>query len=233
MTGTVGTRVALAGGNEFRAGSRAADGRLLELAGGVETQVVLLPTAAAHQQPEKAAATGIRHFQGLGARHVSALMILKRTDAANPALVEPVRRAGLIYLTGGDPRHLHDTLAGTLAWAAIGEAAQAGAIVVGSSAGAMVLAATPGADDRFAGVGLGLAPDCRVLVHHRGPVSSDAIGGLTVFGIAEETTWLRDGDRWQNLGSGSVWVYQAGRAPAEIAPGEVWAAPPRPNRGAW
>lgn len=231
MTKTDGPRVALAGGNEFRAGSRAADARLLDLAGGTEARVVILPTAAAHQGPDQAADTGIRHFQGLGAGQVAAAMILSRADATDPALVGQLRSAGLIYLTGGDPRYLHEVLTGSPAWAAIGEAAASGAIVVGSSAGAMVLAATPGGGGRFAGIGLGFVSACRVLVHHRGPTGADgAAGGPTVFGIAEETTWLRDDDRWRNLGSGLVWVYQAGRAPIEVAPGGVWPGAPRPGR---
>lgn len=216
--------VALAGGNEFRAGSRAADRRLIELAGGPESPIAIVPTAAARQRPELAAENGRRHLAGIGARRVEAVMVVDRSSAANPRLVAALAAARLIYLTGGDPRHLHDVLAGSPAWQGILDALSSGAVLAGSSAGAMVLGAARPPGDRWGGVGLGLLPDTIVQPHYRPAPSGrpQSPEHVTVLGIAEETTFLRQGPGWTNLGSGSVWVLRGAGPSLEIPPGGRW-----------
>ena len=133
----MGTTV-LMGGNEFRPSCRRMDEALLQRTGKTWPMVVILPTAAAHENPRLAASNGVRYFQSLGAQ-ATAAMVVTRADAAAAGIIEPIRHADIVYLTGGSPSYLLDTLRDSAAWAAILERWQAGAMVVGSSAGAMVM----------------------------------------------------------------------------------------------
>src|SRR5258708_24712674 len=87
-------------------------------------------------------ATGEAWFAGLGLR-VEELPVYTRSDAASADLAERATGAGLIYLTGGDPGLLAQTLRGTRVWAAMVAAWRAGAGLAGSSAGAMALCEWP------------------------------------------------------------------------------------------
>ena len=92
-------------------------------------------------------------------------MVLNATDANDEALIAAADEADVIYLTGGNPAHLLDTLAGSRLAAALRAALHRGAIVAGSSAGAMAL----GDRMRFRGEwseALGLARGVAVLPHH-------------------------------------------------------------------
>ncbi|MGH2768654.1 MAG: cyanophycinase [Actinomycetota bacterium] len=232
--------IALVGGAEFLPGAHDLDAWLLERSahsrggasgGGASGggAVTMLPTAAAHQRPEKAVATARRHFQSLGAS-LDAVMVLEREDAEDPSLGARLGRASFVYLCGGDPRHLAAVLAGTPVWEAILEANAAGGVLAGSSAGAMVLCAwmaPPGS----AGLerGLGLLPDLVVIPHHdttdkshRAYLQEVGRPELSFVGIDEATGLVLDGGRRRVLGAGTVTVYRegkaawTGRAPAEI-----------------
>ena len=60
--------------------------------------------------------------------------ILSRADADDPALVSLLDGAGLVYLSGGNPGYLAETLRGTLAWQRIVELWSSGMSVAGCSA---------------------------------------------------------------------------------------------------
>lgn len=133
--------ILLAGGGEFTPGMEAADRRALELAGGPGVPVRIIPAAAAPDQNHlRAGANGVRWFQFLGARDVSSLNLIDARSAAEPGIAAELEAAKLIYLLGGFPGYLARTLKGSLAWAAVLQAYAEGAVVAGSSAGAMVLA---------------------------------------------------------------------------------------------
>lgn len=102
---------------------------------------VVLPTASAPdgpRVPQRWAHRGIEHFTRLGAE-VQPVMLLTREDAENPALAEQIAWANFVYLSGGKPRYLLETLQGTPAWQAIQHVYESGGVVTGCSAGAMVL----------------------------------------------------------------------------------------------
>src|SRR5437763_1275766 len=63
-----------------------------------------------------------------------------RDDAENATMAARIEGAGLIYLSGGNPTYLADTLRDTAVWTAIMAAHHAGAALAGCSAGAMALA---------------------------------------------------------------------------------------------
>lgn len=208
-------KIALVGGDEFRRGCEAMDAAILEATGSRRPRVSIVPTAAAEQNPAKAAANGVSWFSALGA-DVSAVMALGPADAADPDLLAPLAEADLVYLTGGDPAHLLNTLRGSLLLAALRDALARGAVVAGSSAGAMVL----GSRMRYRGWSdaLGVVDGVTVLPHHEraepdvvaAGMAGEAPPGQTVLGIDAMTACADTGHGWRVLGTGAVTVYRGG-----------------------
>ncbi len=193
----------LVGGGEFCEGLRGLDASLLEALGADE--VAVLPTAAAFERPERAVATAAAHFEALGAR-VREVPVLGRQDAYDSAHVEAVRSARFLYLTGGSPLHLRSVLKETPLWTALLEAWRAGAALVGSSAGAMVLG-DPMVDPRGGAftLGLGLVESIAV-VPHLGEAAEHrtlrlAPQGVHLLGLPEQTAVVKDGNGWRAAGA--------------------------------
>ncbi len=209
--------VALAGGNEFRANCVEMDRDLLGRIARQPARVVVLPTAAVRGSPRMAADNGVRHFRELGAQ-ASAAMIITRQDADDPVKVAQLQDADLIYLAGGDPWYLLETLRDSQALAAIRERLDAGALLAGSSAGAMILAQKMVTDgwDSWTDA-LGVVPGIGIIPHHNSGVRT--LNALTraavnekiaILGIDEATACVSGGDAtWQVVGIGSVTVYAA------------------------
>jgi cyanophycinase len=132
--------IVLEGGAEF--GGRMADpDRLaIRLAGGPDARICIVPTAAApDNNHRRAGQNGINWFKHLGASRVVSLPLIDTPSANDPAIVKALSEADLIYLPGGFPRHLAETLMHSRSWQAILQALRKGAVIAGSSAGAMVL----------------------------------------------------------------------------------------------
>ncbi len=234
MTGLV----ALHGGGEYVNGDEAAMDALLAAAveaaardgAGTVPRIVIVPTAAARQRPELAAAHGERAFAGAASRsrvsiEIGVVGIVARGDAADPRAVEPLAAAHLIHLPGGDPDLIPATLRDTPAWAAIRQAYAGSAVIAGASAGAMALAErcwTPsGPVD-----GLGLVPGYAVLPHD-GPGRLDrwrsALDDVRWLGLAEQTlVHGRPGGSWTVAGRGRARVLAPdGSEIASAGPGEA------------
>ncbi|MGC9961014.1 MAG: Type 1 glutamine amidotransferase-like domain-containing protein [Acidimicrobiales bacterium] len=219
--GEVSGVLALVGGAEWQRGCEF-DSELLELSGG--TDVVVLPTAAAYEHPERAVATAQKWFSTLGGR-ATGLMVLSHADACLEENAAVVRGAGFVYLSGGSPLHLRSVLKGSAVFEALREAWRAGAVVAGSSAGAMVLC-DPMVDPRGGAytVGLGLVEQLAVVPHHDGGGSGLlwrtlelAPAGVPVVGIPERTALIRKaGGSWRSAGEGDVTVVLDGR-PGSLA----------------
>ena len=158
-------RIALVGGDEFRPGCEEMDRAILRATGVERPSLLVLPTAAADQNPSKAASNGVSYFASLGA-DASPLMALDGAHANDDELLAPVDEADVVYLTGGSPQRLLDVLRGSLLLEKLERALHRGAIVAGSSAGAMVM----GEWMRFRGWrrALGVARGVATLPHHEG-----------------------------------------------------------------
>jgi cyanophycinase len=212
--------LALVGGAEWTDGC-SFDADLWEASG--RSEVLVLPTAAAYEHPERAVETARAWFTALGAA-VRGLMVLRRQDAEDDGLAEQVNAAGFIYLGGGSPLHLRSVLKDSPVWSALVEAWGNGAVVAGSSAGAMVLC-DPMVDPRGGALtlGLGLVSRLAVLPHydtwseekaHR--TVQLATGHLRIAAVDERTALIRSPDgSWSSAGSGSVTVYVDGQ-PASL-----------------
>lgn len=214
--------LALVGGGEFEPGCTF-DADLLAASG--TDEVLVLPTAAAYEHPERLVARAGEWFAPLGAR-VEGLMVLARPDAEDEGMAAVMRQARCIYLAGSSPMHLRSVLKRSMVWDALVAAWNDGAVVAGSSGAAMALT-DPMVDARGGGltIGLGLLGGLAV-VPHFGDVAEDVHGekmhravllapaGTPVAGIAERTALIRDPDgRWHDAGTGKVAVFVDG-APA-------------------
>jgi cyanophycinase len=159
MSGTL----ALVGGGEWQEGCTF-DTALLKASGG--TSVTVLPTAAAYEHPERAVEQATQWFAERGA-DVRGLMVLRRPDAEDAANARAVRESRFLYLSGGSPMHLRSVLKDSEVWTALVETWRDGAVLAGSSAGAMALC-DPMVDPRGGAftVGLGLVEQLAFIPHH-------------------------------------------------------------------
>jgi len=170
-----------------------------------ERRYVQLATAAA-PEGEKS----LRYWHELGAKAAARLDaeqvvvdVRAREDAFEQRWVEAIAGAGLIYLSGGSPTFLADTLRDTPVWGAIVEAWRNGAGLAGCSAGAMAMGGyVPNyRHPRSGGTeGLRIVPTVRVLPHFDRytkwmpdfalrPLVTD---GATVLGIDEDTALVAE-----------------------------------------
>lgn len=212
---------------------RAIDEALLE---GRPRRAVFLPTAAAEEGEDR-----IRYWVELGKHHYEAmdvrpvpLRVLSREDADNPRAADAIAGAGLIYLSGGDPGYLADTLRDTLVWSAIVDAWQAGAALAGCSAGACALTAVASRvrnGTSRPGRGLGVIPELTVLPHFDRieawvpgivtRIREDAPPDTVVIGIDEETALVGGPVRFEVHGRRSVWEIDREGARHEFPAGAV------------
>lgn len=125
----------LQGGAEFGPDCRTMDADLLVRAEGGPVVVTALAGAEGREY-RTAGENGVRHFTALGAADVTIAPDVREDPAA---AVAALRRARLLVLPGGSPARLLDVLKGTPVGALVGELLADGVVVLGSSAGAMVL----------------------------------------------------------------------------------------------
>ena len=210
--------ILLEGGAEFNGEMAAPDLRAIKLAGGPGIALRVIPAAAAPDDNHRRAGRNAeRWFRRLGATDAVTVPLVDRQSAKDPAIVKILRESRMIYMLGGFPHHLAQSLAGTAAWEAIRHAWQAGAVIGGSSAGAMVLCEyyfNPSDNQVLAGLGL-VAGAC-VLPHHDtfgsswAPRLRSLLPDAVMIGIDEQTGMIDDASsgRWQVYGKGAVTLYR-------------------------
>jgi len=206
--------LALVGGRAWEDGCDF-DAELLKVSGA--TQVVLLPTAAAYENPAHRVDTARNWFAGLGVETVD-LPVFTRRDAHVDEHVEAVRAARFIYLAGGSPLHLRSVLKDSPLWDALVAAWGDGAVVAGASAGAAVLT-DPMVDPRGGAFTLGLGLVSQVaLITHFDQLSPEKVHrtvrlgsrGIPVAGVPDRTALIRDASGWRAAGVGEVAVFVDG-----------------------
>lgn len=210
MTGPL----AFVGGRPFTTGCTF-DAGLVEQSGADE--VLILPTAAAYEDPARLVEAAGPWFEGLGVR-ARGLDVLTRSDALDDAHAEAVRSASFLYLVGDNPMHLRSVFKDAPVWAALVEAWQGGAVLAAVGGAARVLC-DPMVDPRggaFA-VGLGLVPGLALIPHqeHWSHEKAQrtlelAAPDLPVAAVDDATALLRDADgSWRVEGAGEVSVFLA------------------------
>ena len=203
----------------------------IALAGGVDARIVILPTAAApDNNHNRAGGGGERWFRSLGASRVEVVPVIDAKSANDPALAARIATAKFIYLLGGFPRHLAETLLSSRVWRSALEAQAGGAVIGGSSAGAMVLCEHY-FDPEEGGVlgGLALLSNCCVIPHHNRngrdwmEKLSQLLPRALLIGIDEQTGMLNDDSgNWTVYGKGAVTLYRPPAKPSIYSPSEIF-----------
>lgn len=221
--------LALLGSGEFLPVMEALDRELLD---GRPHRVVHLPTAAGREGPDRIGywANLARDHYGRLDVYVETLEVIDRPGAMRVDLAAEISQAGMIFLSGGDPHHVVETLVDTPVWAAIVAAWTDGAALVGCSAGAMAIGGVIPAFRRSAAEALGLLPEISVIPHydHFGRFMKPAVRmrdrDVTLVGIDENTAIHGGPERWTVYGMGSAHVTRAGEL-VSYAPGDQLTLP--------
>lgn len=228
----------LEGGAEFGGKMAEPDRRAIQLAGGVDAQIRIIPTAAAPDNNyRRAGNNGVNWFRSLGASRVDWIPVIDRHSANDAHHANTLYRSRLIYMLGGFTGFLGETLKGSACESAMRRAYEQGAVIAGSSAGAMVMCQyyfDPGMGKVVEG--LNYIPHTCVLPHHNTFGKGWAVRlttllpGVTLLGIDERTGMIDDADedrndehgkRWHVYGQGDVTVYHDGQ-PTIHHSGEVF-----------
>ncbi|WJW67181.1 Type 1 glutamine amidotransferase-like domain-containing protein [Candidatus Chlorohelix allophototropha] len=208
--------VALVGSGEFLQPIEELDRLLLERLG-EPGRVAILPTASApdgNRVPKRWAEMGVRHFKKLGAE-AQAVMVLNRSEADSTQMAAQISECNFVYLSGGKPQYLLQTLKDTACWQAIKGVYENGGVVVGCSAGAMALAGyLPGFPPFFRSEkALGLVPGLVVIPHFDeipgwlSGISRFSSRNGTIVGVEGSTGLICSGEEWLVLGRKGVTLF--------------------------
>jgi cyanophycinase len=112
--------------------------RFIELAGGPDALIAILPTASESQNPD--GASDRQMFERAGARRLTVLGGRERADVESAEFLETLAQARGIWFGGGRQWRFVDAYDGTRAVAAFHDVLRRGGVVGGSSAGASIQA---------------------------------------------------------------------------------------------
>ena len=183
----------LQGGAEFGPECRPMDAELLRRADGPVVVTALAGTPGGDYRT--ASANGVRYLQSLGADDVVAAPDAREDPDGALAVL---RGARMVVLPGGWPSRLLDALQRTAVDRVLADLLEAGGIVSGSSAGAMVLGGWTVLPDRPGPAvqpALGIVPEVLVVPHWSGSgrsgwlaaVEAAVPADVLVLGIAEQS----------------------------------------------
>ncbi len=225
------------GGGEDRVKEMLIHRKFVELAGGGDGDIVVIPTAS---QLKRTGPDYNEIFRDLGAGKVEFLPITSRRDCENPTFADMLDRATGIFITGGNQLRLSTILGGTLVAQKIRRRNAAGIPVAGTSAGASIMSEHMVAGGRSNGVpkggsinmapGLGLTNAVIIDQHFtqrnrlgRLLSASSYNPFLIGLGIDEDTAAFIGPDNvFEVVGSGTATVVDAG----DLTYSSMWQAKP-------
>ncbi len=231
--------LALVGSGEYLPAMATFEKSLLDdgIKNGKRPIYVQIPTAAGQESDDR-----LEYWKQLGITQADRLSvdsiflpIFTREDANNPDFVSLIHNSALIYMSGGDPHYLAETLMGTALWSAIQENWRTGTSLAGCSAGAMVLSShIPNFRllKKAPTAGLNLLPEIRVIPHFNKffrwiPESAAKVllhvpDDSILIGVDELTAIVkRSGDNhWVVVGEAKVHVLK-GMPDQQLVDGEV------------
>jgi cyanophycinase len=195
--------------------------RFIELAGGPDAEIVLIPTAAGDDEYDDSYA-GLDAWREHGAHNLTVLHTTDRTTADSEDFVGPLERARGVFFFGGRQWRIVDAYAGTRTEVELREVLERGGVIGGTSAGASVLgsflvrgdtetnAVVMG--DHQVGLGYlrGVAIDQHVLRRNRHfdmLELLDAHPELLGIGLDEDTAIVVRGDQFEVIGSSYALIY--------------------------
>lgn len=215
----------------------------IRLGGGVDAPFVIIPTAEPGEDWDEAYVAK-SFLKRAGVKQVTVVHTRDRAVADSAKFVEPLTKAGGVWLDGGRQWRLADAYLGTRVLAELRGVLARGGVIGGSSAGATIqgsymvrgapegnlIMMAKGHEEGFAFL-RSSAIDQHVIARHREedmlPVI-DAHPELLGFGIDEGTAIIVQGDRARVTGASKVAIYDHAFTPGAdgrryffLSPGEV------------
>jgi cyanophycinase len=219
------------------------DRRFVELAGGQNARVVVIPTAAIDDgDPDRLERFAESLRGSLGLSHVTMLHTTSRREADSEAFVAPLRQATGVWILGGEGSWLLDSYLGTRTERELIGVLERGGVVGGTSAGAVIWGSTlmtfrqdttrhelqPMRVENLvignpSGVGIGLLRNMNITPHlssfHLEPALRKLVAetpGVLGIGIDEATALEVHGDIGRVLGRGDVTIFPDGTVQAPV-----------------
>lgn len=198
--------------------------RFIDLAGGPDAPIVVIPTASEDDEHYDNYWSGLKQWREQGARNLTVLHTRDRKVADSEAFVKPITTARGVFFGGGRQWRLADAYSGTLTQKAVQGVLNRGGVVGGSSAGAAILSSfmvrgdtktnTIMIGDHTVGMGFlkNAAVDIHVLRRNRQfdmLEVLDAHPELLGIAIDEDTAIVVDGDRFDVIGRSYALIYSA------------------------
>lgn len=208
--------------------------RFLELAGGVDAPIVVIPTAGEEDQYDQSWG-GLAQLKQAGARNLTVLHTRDPRVADTPAFVTPLKTARGVFFPGGRQWRLADSYLNTLTQTELQNVLARGGVIAGTSAGATILGSylvrgdtrnnTIMMGDHQAGFGFvrNVAVDQHLLRRNRQfdlLTVIDKHPELLGIGLDENTAIVVRGDTAEVIGQSYVAIYD-NHHPAE-APGPFY-----------
>lgn len=186
-------------------------------------KVAILPTAAGEEDTwPKWIKDGERHYIKLGV-HAKGFPVIDKASANNKEIEKEIRSFNFFVFSGGDPGYLLRVLKETMIWNTIQSLYENGNVLVGSSAGAMVMGKKVWSDiknfDKTEELnpwtpGLGIV-DFGIIPHFDYVLREFPIeklrkarelipGDVEVAGIDEDTAYIKINEKWIVKGKGKV-----------------------------
>ncbi|HEX9729313.1 MAG TPA: cyanophycinase [Gemmatimonadales bacterium] len=198
--------------------------RFLDLAGGPDAPIVVIPTAGGAEAYDQYW-SGLRQFKEQGATNLTVLHTTDRAVSNSDAFVEPLRAARGVWFAGGRQWRLADAYLDTKVHAALWALLARGGVIGGSSAGATIQGSylargdtrnnTIMMGDHVEGLGFlkEVAIDQHLLRRNRQFDLIEVIEAhpaLLGIGIDENTAIVVQGDDFEVMGQGYVAIYDHG-----------------------
>jgi len=195
--------------------------RFVEVCGGLDARIGIIPTAS---ELEDTGRNYEKLFRKIGVKHARVLPFITREDCQTGVDVEYIEKCDGVFMTGGNQLRLSTTLGGTKVAQLIRRRNAEGMHVAGTSAGAAFMpehmiaggeeGSTPSPDMVTMAPGLGLTNAFIIDQHFR---QRDRLGRLLTalaynpfavgIGLDEDTAaFIRPGDELEVVGSGGITV---------------------------
>ena len=195
--------------------------RFIEICGGKNARIAIIPTAS---ELEDTGRNYEKLFRKIGVKHAHVLQIETRKDCSNIEHADYINKSDGVFMTGGNQLRLSTTLVGTPVAQAIRRRNATGMHVAGTSAGAAFMpehmiaggdeGSTPHPNMVTMAPGLGLTNNFIIDQHFR---ERDRLGRLLTalaynpfavgIGLDEDTAALiRPGDDLEVVGSGGITI---------------------------
>ena len=195
--------------------------RFIELAGGPEAPIIIIPTAGAGDHYDQYY-PGARRWRKLGAERITVVHTRDRNVANSDAFVEPIREARGVWFPGGRQWRLADAYLDTRTELELREVLERGGVIGGSSAGATIQGSyLVRGDTKTNTIMMGdheegfsflknIAIDQHLLARNRHfdliPVI-EKYPHLLGIGLDEDTAIVVQGDRFEVVGQSVVAIY--------------------------